>query len=61
MLSRFLFTCIPSEMYRAKTLDTLMEAMVSDLEDLFRNGLEAASLNQPKLSTLVVLGYMYMQ
>lgn len=51
-------------MYTAKTLDTLLEAMVSDLQDLFRNGLEVASLNfirpaQAFNRTMVL--YMYMQ
>lgn len=43
-MSRFLFTCVPSEMYAAKTLDVLLEAMVTDLEDVYRNGVAVACL-----------------
>ena len=40
--TRLLYTCIPSQMYANDTLDTLLDAMVEDLEHLHLNGLEAA-------------------
>lgn len=39
-MSRFLFTVIPSQMYSTKTLDVLLQAMVTDLEDIHRHGVE---------------------
>ena len=46
-MSRLLFTCVPSEMYTTKTLDVLIQAMVTDLEDLYHNGIEAACPESP--------------
>ncbi|CAE7221399.1 unnamed protein product [Symbiodinium sp. KB8] len=39
-MSRFLFTVIPSQMYAKKTLDVLLQALVTDLEDIYQNGVE---------------------
>ena len=49
-MSRFLFTVVPSEMYAAKTLCVLLEAMVNDLEDMYHNGVEAACLELTSLA-----------
>ena len=38
--SRFLYTVVPSEMYASDTLDTLLYALVEDLERLYKEGLE---------------------
>ena len=40
--TRFLYTCIPSELYANKTLDVLLHGLVQDLQSLHLEGLEAS-------------------
>ena len=49
MTTRMLYTIIPSQCYhKDETLRVLLDDMAVDLESLYQNGVEAASLNRTR-------------